>query len=251
MTPSSWVWSFFAWLSLPLLILLAAAIVWRKMYREFPLFFSYVSITCLIGVIRFVAYKDFSAKTYFYVYWWTDLVLLVASFSALYEIFLQRIFPVSSKVRFYRYLFPLAGVVILGLAFLTALQAPDKRATFLIVSRVYDFLRSVVIGFFVLLILLMGRLFSGYELSIASGFGIQAAVALTNAGLRTIKGYGPTVLDRFEPIAFDIACLIWLWSFMRPSEISSTSPAELEPQMLHQARKWEQAVKNFLTPDKH
>ncbi len=250
MTPSSWVWDFFAWLSLPLLVLLATAMVWRKLYRVFPFFFTYVSITCLIGVIRFVAYHDFSGKTYFYVYWWSDLVLLVASFSALYEIFLQRIFPGSSKLRFYRYLFPVASIVILALAFLTALQAPDKRATFLIFSRVYDFLRSVVIGFFVLLILVMGRLFSGYELSIASGFGIQAAVALTNAGIRTIKGYGPTVLDPFEPIAFDIACLIWLWSFVRPGETSASPSAELDPQMLHQARKWEKAVKNFLTPGK-
>ncbi len=223
--------------------------VWRKLHRTFPFFFAYVLVTCLIGVIRFIIYKNFSPVIYFYVYWCSDLILLVASFSALYEIFLQRIFPGFFKVRFYRFLFPLAAVLIGALAFLTALHAPDKRATFLIISRVYDLLRSVVIGFFVLLILAMGRLFSGYEFSIALGFGIQAAVALVNAALRTANGYKPTALDRLEPSAFDLACLIWLWSFSRAPK-SSPPSGDLNPQQLHEARTWEDVLKDFLIPGK-
>src|SRR5215510_14851016 len=127
MNTTSWVWEFFAWISLPLLALLAAVMVRRKLHRVFPFFFTYVVVTCLVGVIRFVAYKGFSANTYFYVYWCSDIVLLVASFSALYEIFLQRIFTGFSKVRFYRYLFPLAALIIAALAFLTALNAPRSE----------------------------------------------------------------------------------------------------------------------------
>ena len=220
MTSTNWIWDFLAWLSLPLLVLLVGVMVWRKHYKNFPFFFFYVLTTCLIGAIRFIAYKGFSTKTYFYVYWGSEFVTVVVAFSALYETFLRRIFPGFYKVRFYRYLFPGAAFLIAALAFLTAINAPDKRAAFFITSRILDFLRSAIIGFFVVLILFMGRLFTGQEFSIASGFGIQAAISLVNAAIRTLNRYKPTALDRFEPIAFDLACLIWLWSFSRPLNLS-------------------------------
>jgi hypothetical protein len=249
MTSTGWIWDFFAWLSLPLLALLAGVMAWRKLNRLFPFFFFYVVMICLIGVIRFIAYKGFSVAVYFYVFWGSDSVVLLLSFSALYEIFLKRIFPGFHKIRFYRYLFPAVGVLIAILAFVTALHSPDKRTSFLIMSRIFDFLRSAVIGFFVLLILVMGRLFDGYEFSIAAGFGIQAAVALANAAVRTLKGYKPIDLDRFEPIAFDVACLIWLWSFSKAKKSPPGSGFHnVDPATLHEAKKWEQSLKEFITP---
>ncbi len=252
MTPTSWLWDLLAWLSLPLLALLAGVIAWRRLQRSYPFFFSYVLIAFLAGVVRFVAYKAFSGTVYFYVFWFSDVVVVLAALLAIYETFLRHIFPGFAAVRFYRYLFPAAAVVIALLGFLTALHSFDTRAAFYITSRVLDFIRSAVIGFFVAVILFMGRRFTGYEFNIAAGFGIQAAVALAIAALRAQTHYTSTVMDRFEPVAFDAACIIWLWAFLdkknepKPQETTT----ELDTDALHQARKWEEALKEFQRPGK-
>jgi hypothetical protein len=251
MTPTSWLWDLLAWFSLPLLALLAGVLAWRRLHREFPFFFAYVLVALLAGVVRFVVYKLFSTTVYFYVFWCSDFVGILAAFLAIYETFLRRIFPGFARVRFFRYLFPAAAVLIALLGFLTALHAPDKRTAFFVTSRVFDFVRSAVIGFFVAVILFMGRQFTGYEFSIAAGFGIQAAVALANAAIRTQAKNASTVLDRFEPIAFDASCLIWLWSFVQRNETPPrASSQELTPEALHEAKKWEESLKGFITPGK-
>ncbi|HEY7405926.1 MAG TPA: hypothetical protein VIB39_20540 [Candidatus Angelobacter sp.] len=253
MTPADWIWNFLAWLSLPLLALLAGVIAWRGLQRRFPFFFFYVLIAFFVGVVRFVAYKLFSRTVYFYVFWTSDVVVVLAALLAIYETLLRRIFPGFAAIRFYRYLFP-AGAALIGmLGFLSALHSPDKRSAVLVISRVLDFIRSAVIGFFVTVILFMGRQFTGYEFSIAAGFGIQAAVALANAAIRMQMHYTSTPLDRFEPVVFDAACFIWLWAFANKKnelKIKSENVA-LGPEMLHQARKWEEVLKDFLTPGKH
>lgn len=250
MTSTDWIWDVVAWVSLPLLVMLAGVMLWRRLAREFPFFFSYVTVTAFIGVIRFVAYKGYSAKVYFYVYWSSDFVILLVTFLAIYETFLKRLFPGFARVRFYRYLFPSFAVLISLIAFLMALHAPDQRAAFLTTSRIFDFLRSIVIGFFVLLILLMGRTFAGYEFSIASGFGIQAAIALAKAAVRLHKGTRSLTMDRLELIAFDVACLIWLWSFSTGKKAPPPDLHEVDPNALEQARKWEKSLKEFVSHGK-
>jgi hypothetical protein len=249
MASTGLIWEIVAWLSLPLLVLLAGVMVWKRLTHEFPFFFTYVTVTAVIGVVRFIAYKGYPAKVYFYVFWSSDFVILLTTFLAIYEIFLRRIFPGSSQVRFYRYLFPIVAVLISLAGFLMALHAPDQRAAFLTISRIFDFLRSAVIGFFVLLILFMGRAFAGYEFSITSGFGIQAAIALANAAVR-LRGSRSATMDHLESIAFDLACLIWLWSFARGNGSAPRNLHSIDPDALEEARKWEKSLKGFVAPGK-
>jgi hypothetical protein len=251
MTPSIWVWTFLMWLSLPLLVLLASVMVWRRLHREFPFFFAYVVVASLVGIVRFIVHKNFPGL-YLHVYWWSDFIGVLAALLAIYETFLRRIFPGFAAVRFYRYLFPAAGVIIAFLAFLTVQHSADTRAAYLATSRVLDFVRSAVIGFFVLVILLMGRQFTGYEFSIAAGFGIQAAVMLANTALRLqTHAARSTVLDRIDSLVFDVCCLIWLWVFSRENKPAPPPGMDtLDPETLHQAKKWEEMLKDLLTPGK-
>jgi hypothetical protein len=250
MTSTDWIWDVVAWVSLPLLVILAGVMLWKRQAREFPFFFTYVAATVFIGVIRFVAYKEYSAQVYFYVYWISDFILLPVTSLAIYEIFLKRIFPGFGRVRFYRYLFPSFAVLISIVAFLMAAHAPDQRAAFLMTSRILDFLRSTVIGFFVLLILFMGRSFAGHEFSITSGFGIQAAIALANAAVRLHKGARSFAMDRLELIAFDVACVIWLWSFSTSKKAPPKDFHDIDPNALETARKWEKSLKEFVSHGK-
>jgi hypothetical protein len=250
MTSTQWIWDVVAWVSLPLLVILAGVMLWRKLAREFPFFFTYAAVTAFIGIIRFVTYKEYSAKAYFYVYWSSDFVIFLVTSLAIYEIFLKRIFPGFGRVRFYRYLFPSFAVLISIVAFLMALHAPDQRAAFLMTSRILDFLRSTVIGFFVLLILFMGRSFAGHEFSITAGFGIQAAITLANGALKLHKGSRSAIMDRLELIAFDVACVIWLWSFSTGKKAPPKDFHDIDPNAIETARKWEKSLREFVSPGK-
>lgn len=250
MASSALIWEIVAWVSLPLLVLLAGVMLWKRLTREFPFFFVYVTVTAAIGVVRFITYKYYPPKVYFYVFWSSDFVILLTTFLAIYEIFLRRLFPGFAQVRFYRYLFPVVAVLISLVAFLMALHAPDQRAAFLTISRIFDFLRSAVIGFFVLLILVMGRAFAGFDFSITAGFGIQAAIALANAAVRLRNGARSPTMDHLEWIAFDLACLIWLWSFTRGNRSTPRNLHGIDPAALEEAKKWEKSLKGFVAPGK-
>src|SRR5258708_5399453 len=154
-------------------VVLTGIFVWRRLYRELPFFFLYLVAALLIAATRYVGVVYFKASAFFYIYWISDLAGTPVVFLAIYEVFLKRLFPGFLKTRFYRSLFPLVGAVILVLTILTALQAPDQRAAFQTASQAFDFARTTVLGFCVVLIVLMGRRWTRYNFAIVMGFGIQ------------------------------------------------------------------------------
>jgi hypothetical protein len=251
MSDAGWVWVALGWFSLPLLGVVGVVCVRRRIYRELPFFFAYVLAAFLIGTVRFLIYKLGSPRAYFYVYWYTDFMSVIAALLAIYEVFLLRIFPSFYKVRFYRLLFPVAASVIAFLAFLTAVAAADRKEALSMTSRALDFLRSAVIGFFAALTLLMGRSFAGQEFWVATGFGIQAAAALANAAIRTRLPQAASVLDAGELIAYNLSCMIWLAAFWKPGQRAESIPAAgLDLEMVREARTWETILKNWLSPKK-
>jgi len=231
-------------------MLVSAILLWRRTYRQLPLFFVYVFSAWLFGIIRVIAFR-MGKQPYFYTYWISELAGAVTVSLALYEVFLRRLFMRFYKVRFYRNLFPAAAFVILLLTIITALQSPDKRAAFLMASRGFDFVRTSVLVFFVALMAVMGREWTRYDFGIALGFGLQAAVALVNAAVRTQFQYKPTILGTVEVVAYDVACIIWLITFWKPEQALAPAPAvQPTPEALHEAKKWEDSLKDFLTPGK-
>lgn len=251
MANTNWLWVTLGWFSQPVLGVLGGVLVWRRLHREFPFFFSYLLAAFFCGALRLAAYRFGSALVYFYVYWYSDFVGVMAALLAIYEVFLRRLFPAFHKVRLYRILFPGAALIIALLAFLTAAQSSDHNAAFHATSHSFDFIRSAVIGFFAALTLLMGRRFAGLDFWIAAGFGIQAAVALANAALRTRLPQATVILDSMEIITYDLACLIWLIAFWKPGQRAEFLPDDrVTPEVLDQARSWETLLKNWLIPRK-
>lgn len=249
MNSENWLWIALGWFSLPVLGVLGGVLVWRRLYRELPFFFSYVLTAFLVGAVRLVVYKLGSRTLYFYLYWYSDFVLVMAALLAIYEVFLRRLFPSFHKVRLYRFLFPAAAFVIALAAFLTASHSFDRRAAFAATSRSLDFLRSAVVGFFAALTLLMGRRFSGFDFWIAAGFGIQAAIALANAAIRTRLPGAARIFGAAELITYDLVSIVWLITFWMPEKGEERPPGDhLDREMLHQARSWETLLKDWLIP---
>jgi hypothetical protein len=238
------------WFSVVILTLLSAVFLWRRIWRELPLFFLYIASAPLLGILRFLVYHQ-NQSAYFYVYWISELAEAVIFSLALYEVFIRRIFPRFHKVRFYRALFPAAAAAILLLTIVAALQSSDRKAAFQVASSAFDFVRTAFLVFFMFLMLLMGRQWGRYDLGITLGFGIQAAAALANAAVRTRLGHRSAAFDTAEIITFEIACVIWLITFLKPERPDHLQPAEpLDASVLPEVRRWEAVLKDWLTPGK-
>lgn len=245
MMHTGWIWEIVTWMSLPALPFLAGILVWRKLHREFPFFLSYLVISEVVTLVRFAA-QFASAWTYFYTFWISELVVMIFTFLTIYELFLRRIFPQSKKVRFYRFLFPFAFSVILVLGWMTALVARDRRAAFLIESRVLDFILVGVLAFFVSLMLVMGRHWTKYDFGIAFGFAIIAATFLFTSAIWVRSNYRSTNVDQLPLIAFDITCILWLYCFATGSRVGGSPNDRVSPEMVQQARTWETMLKAWL-----
>lgn len=242
-----WLWETLNWLSLPVIALVAGILLWRKLHREYPLFFWYLIFTNLATGIRFaVQFK--MPGIYSYTYWVSDLVIGILTFLATYELFIRRLFPQFHKIRFYRYLFPSAASGIITLGWLMALASKNKGGAFLVADRV---LCSVLVGmlvFFVSLMLFMGRRWTKFDFAISFGFGLNTATFLiaTAVFMRTHS----VAADQLSLIAFDVSCFVWLYCVATGTPIRATQTPTLDPETIYQARTWESMLKEWLSTGK-
>ena len=237
------------WFPVLALVLVSSFMVWRRVYRELPFFFFYIVSALCIGIARYVGFH-FGHDVYFYVYWVSELAGAVFVSLALYEVFLRRLFPAFQRVRFYRNLFPLAAAVVLILTLVTASEASDRHAAFLTASRGADFVRTAILIFFVALMALMGREWPRYDFGIALGFGVQAAAALADTAVRSRLHYRPALLDTVEFLAYNLSCLIWVITFWKQEKPSGQTPTNVGLKSLDEAKKWEDSLKDFISPGK-
>lgn len=243
-------WELVNWLSLPTLAAIAVVMLWRGLRREFPLFFWFVLVSDVLTIVRFLAQFS-SPRNYFFVYWVSDLIITVFNFLAVYELFMRRLFPRFFKIRLYRYLFPGIAAITIFFGWLTAIQSPNKNAAFLIEARVLDVVMVVMLVFFVGLMILMGRQWSRCDFGVALGFGIPCAAFLFASAMWVQTHYRPTSIDHLPVIAYDVSCLIWLYCFWTAPQTEPTvSSASLSTEALHEAKKWEDSLKDFMSQGK-
>jgi len=237
------------WFTVANLLLLVALFVWRRSYRDLPLFFVYIAYALFAGAARYASYRH--PRLYFYVFWFTEFSGFFVVVLALYEVSLKRLFPVFFRFRFYRILFPILAVIVPVISIQVALQAPDKKAAFWMVNRGYDAARAAVLVLVVGLMIFMGRSWKRYDFGILFGFAVQAAAAVPSGIARAQSQYQVTIWDTVETFAFGASCLIWLITFWKPEERVEFQPLDqTAAETLDQARTWQSALKDWLTPGK-
>lgn len=234
------------WLAVLLVAILAAVLIRKKLHKKFPLFFYYLVMTELTAGIRFLSIR-ISYTYYFYTYWISDVVLTIFAFLALYELFIKNLFVRFHKVRFYRFLFPLAALIILIFTALAARHAP-KGAELPVAASTFDLLRAIVLMFFVTLVLVMGREWKKHEFAIALGFGIYASTLVAYAAFMTRPHRNQFPAYALLPIAYDVVCIIWLFGFWGPEQITPNSDDPLNPELLDYAKTWEKTLRRWLFP---
>ena len=245
----NWFYVFIDWLALPSLAFLAGILIYRNQQRQFPLFFLYVIATELVGLTRLAASKA-PVLVYSYVYWISDIIVVLFALLAAYELFVKRLFPSFYKVRFFRYLFPTIMILVsIGVVFI-AIYGNHKRLL-LLTARTGEFLRAAILVFFVALMVVMGRQWEKREFGIAAGFGLDVSTSIAALAIWSHAPSRSAMLNRLSVIAYDLACLVWLYCFWNaPKEQPTVSSAFLSPKALEDAKKWEDSLKDFMSQGK-
>jgi hypothetical protein len=245
-----WVYLVIDWFALPSLALLACILLFRNQQKQFPLFSLYVVAAELVGLTRLAA-SGAPSLVYRYVYWISDIVVVLFSVLAAYELFVKRLFPAFYKVRFFRYLFPAIAILVnIGMVLL-AIFGNHKRVL-LLTARAGEFLRAAILIFFVSLMTLMGRRWEKREFGIAAGFVLDVSTALAEVAVWSHAPSKNAVISRIPVIAYDIACIIWISCFWRaPKSEPAVPTAPLSPEALDEAKKWQESLKDYISSGKH
>lgn len=244
MTTQSWPIFVMDWLGLPALALLAGLLLYRRWNREFPLFFFYVVAAEVIGLARLATSSN---KAYLKIYWISDALIVALAFLATYELFVKRLFPGFYRIRFYRYLFPVIAILFTFLA-ASSVFLSGHFSLLNKTIKAYEFLRAAILFVFVGLMLIMGRRWDRQEFGIAFGFGLDISASLAFIGLWTHSATRSATLGRWPVLAYDLACILWLYCFWpAPKQQVIT---QLSPEALQEAKKWEGSLKKFIAPGK-
>jgi len=234
-------------MGLPALLILTGLLVYRRWYRTFPFFLIYVVGAESIGLIR-LAVSTAAVPVYARTYWFSDTFLAAFAFLASYELFFKLLFPNFYRTRFYRILFPGMAILVSVLASLIAVSRGHSSVLTATV-QVYEFIRAALLFFFIALMLAMGRQWSKQEFGIAFGFGLDVAFSLASIGTWSHTSNRSAVLTRLSVIAYDGACLLWLYCFWAAPKVPVTFQQDL-PEKLDEARRSEKVLKDFMTSGK-
>lgn len=233
------------WLSIPMLVALVSLLTWRRVFKPFPVFFSYAGVSLMVTLVRLLAYQG-KTRTYFYAYWISELALTLFALLATYELFTKRLFPRFYVTDFYRRLFPITAIFIAVMAVLTAIASTKVAVLFIKAIHGLDFVRVAVLFLFIVLMLLMGREWTRYEFGIALGFAVDAAAFLASFAIWTKASPAQRFSDQIPVIAYDIACVIWLITFTKSEKLTAPPSRPPSSELVREAREWEQNLKDSL-----
>jgi hypothetical protein len=230
------------WCAQPILLSVVAAVFWRrKLYKQFPVFFSFLLAQIAIFAITYPLYgRENTYKWYFWLFCMGDCVSALLGFKVIHEIFLNVFRPYHSLKDLGTPVFKWAGVVMLLVSVVVA--ASNSFGQDPIIHALTTLQRSVRMVQFGLIIFLM--LFSRFlgvsrketTFGIALGFGVTAGFELMLLALYAGGLVHPGYFNFVNMLSYDMAILIWIgYSFSNVVTRDSTLN-------YLQTQRWEQSL---------
>jgi hypothetical protein len=231
---------------------LCLLLITRRTYREFPIFFGYTALSVIVTVALWGASKN----TTFYsdIYWASEALSVVLAFLALNEA-LRSVFRNFLGMRWFRWLFPGIGIVMVSAAILRILLLPRPAfslftTTIIGLEIAVGFLQFGIFSLFIILVRLFHLRWRQHAAGIVFGYGVSAAGSLVAFLLRSEFGtkFDPVVRIA-PPIAYIIGVAIWLATFLKAESgrPEAAWAAALTPeQMIAELRRHTKAVKGIL-----
>jgi hypothetical protein len=209
------------WTVLALQVALAVILFQRKLYRprRFPFFTAYTLYSIVATTLRKVVTNG--AKSYYALYWSTEVIYGVLALLALNDVF-RRLHRLDYKDhRWFRLLLPITGLFIVIAAVWEAFHNPPTHGNVpRIVSAIFWFDLGVhgLEASIPLLFLLLKPFFlppkSKYDLGVLWGFGVSALVTIVVDAARSSLGQQYEGWFRYAPpVGYALATIIWLRAF--------------------------------------
>jgi hypothetical protein len=237
-----------------LAVALAGVLLWRKTYREYPMFFAYIASSVLIALFRLSVSGDY--ELFFKVSWSTEALYAILAILALHEVFYRVFRSFFYAYRWFWILFPAVVVIITSIAVLHAVQHPPVQAPPLI-----GVILSIGVGVNVIqsavFILFFGAVWffqvrrRNYPSRIVDGFAVMALTGLAYE-LRSVFGTRFNTLAKYATsVAYLVAVLLWLYTFIQPPEPELKWELAITPQqLLEEIRQYTKIFRKFLGRDK-
>jgi hypothetical protein len=229
---------------------LAVLLLRRKVPKLFPMFSTYVAFSAGATVAKLWAYSDY--RTYYFVHWGAEAVLVVLATLALLEVF-RWVFALFWLSWWYRGFLYGAILLALGLAIANAILNPPAHmhpiGAFIYSAGIaVNFMQLTIFAVFWLLSkrLLIG--FRRYAFGIMIGFGLSSFGTLSARLLRSVFGTNFTAVSTYiPPVAYICALGFWLHVFWRKEPPEAEGSLPLTPEELtEQMRRYTEILKTLL-----
>lgn len=222
----------------------------RGAYRQFR-FFTLCIVFSVAYTIALIVVRQ-HASLYLGVYWVNEGISVVLIFLALQESF-YLVFRNFLTIPWFRRLFPGIGLLMLFVSVLRAAFYPVAQAsllatTLITLEIIVGFLQFGIFCLFILLVQFFHLRWRQQAFGVVLGFGISAAGSLVVYLLRSEFGTKFNPIVRITPpIAYIIAVVVWVVTFLRPEPLQPSLDAVFSPeQMASDLRRYTKAVKGIL-----
>jgi hypothetical protein len=231
-------------------LLALGLILRRRLYREFPWFFSYLLFHAIDTFVALLIYRYLGrhSSLYFYEYWAAQALGFALRFAVIYEIFYQFLRPYQGLRRASTLLLRWVGLALLAVALWVGIAGPRNEPTWAIAGAVVAerSINVVQCGLLVLLFLFASYFaltWRNYVFGIALGFGVIATIELLASALATQAPFFANGIFGLLPrISYDLAVIIWVAYLLAPEP----SRAELKVLPQHELEKWNHELLELL-----
>jgi hypothetical protein len=227
-------------LLLSLIGLIAAAwlvivLTQRKVFKEFPFFFLYVSFSVAFITLRLSIRGNY--QLFFWVSWSTEAIYVFLALFALHEVF-RKVFAAFYETRWFWLFFPVVVVAISILAVIYRLGSPPAQANEVIsliisLGMAVNLVQALLFVLFFALVWFNGIGTREYPFGIVMGFAAIAIVTFAAIWARSEFGTRLNAVSSYAPaVAYILAVILWLNTFLRPPEPEPQWRLKITPEQL-------------------
>jgi hypothetical protein len=228
---------------------LACILIWRRLYREFPFFLSYVISSILIALIRVAVSGNY--QTFFKVYWATETIYALLALLALHEVF-RLVFMAFFENWWFWLFFPCVVAAIFILAVVSRLGSPPVQANRVIslilsLGTAVNLVQALLFLLFFSLVWFFGIRWRNYPFGIVLGFAAIAIGVLGGNWARSEFGTKFNSLFGYaHSVAYIVAVILWLETFIRSPQPEPKWTYEITPeQLLEQIRQYTKIFERY------
>jgi hypothetical protein len=237
------------WIAGPVLQLgVVGVMLWRRMHRTFPVFFSYIVAQVVMFFAVFPIHVGGSYKQYFYSFWICEAISLVIGFMVIHEIFLEIFRPFHTLKDLGSILFKWAGLVMLLMAGVVAAASPAYSQgplvqSVLTVQRCVRIIQCGLVLFLLIFSKYLGVSWRHRSFGIALGFGSFAIAEQIAVALRASAYIEEPTLNVVILLAYNMAVLVWM-GYMAAKQL-----AREDKTVLLTTQRWDQSLTDLQHTD--